>query len=120
MALEKQHFDDDEQSSRSGKRSRLTIDISEGLRRRVKMAAFKNDVSISEYVADILERNVPEETSVRQQSEGRLVTDETIESLRRIREQIMQDRKGRPFEEDSTEMLRRAREERTRELMGEL
>ena len=119
MALQKQHFDDnDEQSSRPGKRSRLTIDISEGLRRRVKMAAFKNDVSISEYVGDILERNVPDEASTSQR-ERRPVTYKTLEEFDQISEQILQDRQGKLFD-GTADLIRQQREERLRELMGEL
>jgi len=119
MALQKQHFDDnDEQSSRSGKRSRLTIDISEGLRRRVKMAAFQNDLSISEYVGDILERNVPDEASTSQR-ERRPVTYKTLEEFDQISEQILQDRQGKIFE-GTVDLIRQQREERLRELMGEL
>ena len=46
------------------------------------------------------------------------VTRETIERLRQVREEILQDRQGKPFE-DSAEMIRQMREERTRQLMGE-
>jgi len=51
--------------------------------------------------------------------QGRPVTQETIERLNRLREQIARENKGGPFE-DSTELLRQQREERTRELMGDL
>jgi hypothetical protein len=115
MALQKQHFDDnDEQSSRPGKRSRLTIDISEGLRRRVKMAAFKNDISISEYVGDILERNVPEETDTRQQPR-QPISRKTLEHILQVRKEIMEHTQGKVFE-DSTEIVRQMREERSQEL----
>ncbi len=120
MAVRKQNFDDEENdhSDNTKKRSRITIDISPEMRRRIKIAALQNDLSISEYLGHILEEVVPQETSVKKR-EGRPVTREAIERLRRIQEQIMQDRQGKPFSEDSTEMLRKAREERTRYLMGE-
>ena len=46
------------------------------------------------------------------------VTQEHIERIRKVREEIMQNRQGKPFE-DSTEIIRQMREERTRQLMGE-
>lgn len=51
--------------------------------------------------------------------QGRPITREAVERLRRTRQQIMEDRQGKPFSENSTDMLEKAREERTRELMGE-
>lgn len=117
MALRKQDFDNDDEQQEAGtstmKRSRITIDISPELRRRIKVAASQRDLSISEYLGQILEENVPDETSMRQP--GRPVTQETIERLRRIRKKILQDRQGKLFE-DSTEMIRQMREERSREL----
>lgn len=119
MAVRKEDLDDDgEQRDNAKKRSRITFDVSPQLKRRIKMAALEEDLSIGEYLGRILEDVVPEEARVIQKR-GRPVTREAIERLRRIREQIMQDRQGKPFSEDSTEMLRRARDERTRELMGE-
>ncbi len=66
MALRKEDFDDEDehQEASTMKRSRITIDISPELRRRIKMAALQNDLSISEYVGDILEKNVPDEMNV--------------------------------------------------------
>jgi len=115
MALRKQDFDDnEEQSSKTTKRPRITIDVSPELRRRIRVAASQNDLSISEYVGKILNEAVPVETSTTQQ-ERQPITLEAIERLQAIREQILQDRNGRPFE-DSAEMLREMREERSREL----
>lgn len=115
MALRKEDFDNEDENQEAGtmKRSRITIDISPELRRRIKIAALQNDLSISEYVGDILEKNVPAEASMKQP--GRPVSRETIERFRRIREKILQDRQGKLFE-DSTEMIHQMREERSREL----
>lgn len=115
MALRKEefHHDDEQQEANTMKRSRITIDISPDLRRRIKVAASQRDVSISEYVGGILDENVPDEVSTRQP--GRPVTQETLERLRRIREKILQDRQGKLFE-DSTEMIHKMREERSQEL----
>lgn len=114
MALRKEDFDkDNAYQEDTMKRSRITIDISPELRRRIKMAALKNDVSISEYVGDILEKNVPEEVSMIRQR--RPATRKMLDELMEIRDQILQDRNGQPFE-GSTEMIRQMREERSREL----
>ncbi len=115
MALRKEefHHEDEKQEVSTMKRTRITIDISPELRRRIKIAASRNDLSISEYVGSILEESVPDEVSIKQP--GCPVTQETLERLRRIREKILQDRQGKLFE-DSTEMIRKMREERSQEL----
>lgn len=123
MAVWKEHFDEhDEQNEHekdnSKKRTRITIDISPYLRKRIKIAAAESDLSIGEFLSNILEEAIPDKTQTHRQ-QGHPVTREAIERLRQLRKQIMEDRQGRPFEESSTEMLERAREERTRELMGE-
>ena len=51
------------------KRSRITIDISPELRRRIKVAASQNDLSISEYLGRILEQAVPDEASIIEEEE---------------------------------------------------
>ena len=117
MAIRKQDFhdndDDDDQAENAKKRTRITIDVSPEMRRRIKMAALQNDLSIGEYVGRILEQSVPDETTKTQQR--RPATRRMLEELRQLREAIMQDRNGQPFE-DSTEMIRQMREERSREL----
>jgi hypothetical protein len=115
MALRKEDFDDEDehQEANTMKRSRITIDISPELRRRIKMAALQNDSSISEYVGDILEKNVPDEASMIRQR--RPATRKMLDELIEIRDRILQERNGQPFE-DSTEMIRQMREERSREL----
>lgn len=111
MALRKE---DENQETSTMKRSRITIDISPELRRRIKMAALQNDLSISEYVGDILEKNVPEETGMTEHHRKPL-TRETLEHVLQVRKEIMEHTKGRIFE-DSTEIIRQLREERSKEL----
>ena len=120
MAIRKQDFDDGdgEQAKNAKKRTRIAIDVSPEMRRRIKMAALENDLSIGEYLGRILEEHVPEEAPAKR-IQGHPVTREAIEQLRQLREGIMQDRQGKPFSEDSTQMLRQEREERTRQLAGE-
>ena len=96
------------------KRSRITIDVSPELRKRIKKAASEQDISISKFLERIIEEAVPEEegTVVYQ---GHPVTREAIEQLRQVRERILQDRGGKPFE-NTNELIWQMREERSEEL----
>jgi hypothetical protein len=115
MAIRKAEIDEvyDKEKQAMKERTRITIDVSPELRKRIKVAAAENGVSISEYLGHILEESVPVKSSGR--TPGHPVTREAIERLRQIREAIMQDRNGKSFE-DSTEIIRQMREERSREL----
>jgi hypothetical protein len=106
------------QAAPTTKRSRITIDISPELRRRIKLAALQHDLSIGEYVGDILEETVPKEENTIP-PERRPVTREAFERLMKFREKLLKETKGELFD-DSVEILRQQREERTRQLMGEL
>jgi len=116
MALRKEDFhnEDKQQEANTMKRSRITIDISPELRRRIKVAASQRDLSISEYLGSILEESVPEEVSIKQQQRKPL-TRETLEHIYQVREEIMEHTNQRIFE-DSTEIIRQMREERSQEL----
>ena len=109
MAMQSQYNDD--HNKLPAKRPRLMIDISPALRRRIKIAAAQKDLSIREYVEDILDQAVPSE-------QPRPVSRESLQRLLRTREQIIQERQGQPFT-DSTELIRQMREERS-EYLGEL
>src|SRR5436190_4990023 len=116
MAVRRQDFHEDEDEDmgdNAKKRTRITIDVSPEMRRRIKMAALQNDLSVGEYIGRILEQNVPDETTKTLQR--RPATRMMLEELRQVRDAIMQDRKGQPFE-DSTEMIRQMREDRSKEL----
>jgi len=115
MALRKQDIDnDDSQEAQTMKRSRITIDVTPELRKRIKLAAAQNDLSISEYLGNILEQAVPAEESKRRRQRKPL-TRETLERVMQVREEIIQHTGGYTFE-DSTEIVRQMRDERTREL----
>ena len=116
MALRKEDFhdDDEQQEANTMKRSRITIDISPELRRRIKIAASRNDQSISEYLGNILEEHVPEEMDLVEQDVHPVPSD-ILEEIDRIRERVIRESKGHIFE-DSTEVLRQQREERTQYL----
>jgi len=120
MAVRKDEFSDDKRrAGKSKKRPRLAIDVDDDdLRRRVKIAAARRDMSVSAYVSGILAQNVPDEIDDIEQ-QGHPITQEAIDSLRQVHDEIKRRRQGKPFEESTLEMLWRSREERTRELMGE-
>ena len=61
MVMQQQY--DDDHMSHSKKRLRLIIDTVPELRRRIKVAAAQNDLSIQEYVGRILDQVVPPEES---------------------------------------------------------
>lgn len=112
MALRKENFHDDDkqQETSTMKRSRITIDISPELRRRIKVAASQRDLSISEYLGGILEENVPDEISM-VELEAHPVPPDILEEVDRIHERVIRESKGHIFE-DSAEVLRQQREER--------
>ncbi len=111
MALHDEYSDD--HNKLPGKRPRLMVDINPDLLQRIKIAAANKDVSIQEYVEDILDQVVPSEKRER----GRL-NSAAIEDLLKTREEILQERQGKPFT-DSTELIQQMREERS-EYLGEL
>src|SRR3972149_1354866 len=99
-------------STSASKRSRLIVDVSPELRRRIKIAAAKRDISVRDYVVDILEQTVPTGDRIEATYEGP-VTPAYVERLRRTRAAIM---RGRHFTEDSADLINEARVERTAEL----
>ena len=116
MALRKEDFHDDDkkQEANTMKRSRITIDVSPELRRRIKVAASQRDVSISEYLGNILEEHVPEEMELVEQDVHPVPSD-ILEEIDRIRERVIRESKEHIFV-DSTEVLRQQREERAQYL----
>jgi hypothetical protein len=87
MAMQSQY--NDNSKGPPGKRPRLMIDISPELRRRIKIAAAQKDLSIREYVEDILEQVVPPEEVNIEERKPRPVSQESLERLLRTREQII-------------------------------
>jgi hypothetical protein len=109
-----QHHYDDDQANRPKKRTRLIIDIVPELRRRIKIAAAENDLSVQEYVGRILDQAVPPEKNPTQR-QHRPINRAAVDDLLKYREEIKRAHPGQIFE-DSVEVLRQIREERTREL----
>jgi hypothetical protein len=83
-------------------------------RRRIKLAAAQSNLSVQEYIEQILEQTVPSEANSAQIRTGRL-NRAAVDELLRFREEIRRAHPGQVFE-DSVETLRQIREERTREL----
>src|SRR6185312_9474504 len=115
MALRKEDmYYNDDQEARNTKRTRITIDVSPELRRRIKMAATQNDLSISEYLGRILDEAVPEEENMAQE-EWQPLSPDILEEIDRLHARVVRESGGYLFE-DSAELIRQEREERTRYL----
>jgi predicted metal-dependent RNase len=104
-------------TQRQSPRPRLMIDISPELRRRIKIAAAQKDLSIREYIEQILERTVPGEANLLEREHPR-ITQEAIERLRQVRELIRKKHPNTVFT-DSAEIVRQMRDERS-EYLAEL
>jgi hypothetical protein len=81
-------------------RPRLTVDISPALKRRIKVAAAAQDVPVSAYIANVLERVVPAAETVAKGSDG------TIASRMIQRAKGLRAAQSNPFSEDSAELIR--------------
>src|SRR6266849_6476934 len=55
-------------------RPRLTVDISPALKRRIKVAAAAQDVPVSAYIANVLDRVVPAAETVAKGSDGTIAS----------------------------------------------
>ena len=113
MAIRKDDlYESYDKGKQAMKRSRITIDVSPELRKRIKKVASELDVSISEYLGRIIEEAVPEETSLLQ-LEKKPLTREKLERVLKVREEIIAHTGGYTYE-NSTEVVRQMREERSR------
>lgn len=101
-------------TNQGNKRTRLMIDISPDLRRRIKIAAARQDLSVKDYVERILEQAVPAEAP-KTGLPRRPVTRETLEHFDKVREALMRAHPDLAFG-DSAEDIRQMREERDRHL----
>lgn len=112
MAIQDHH--ESEQAALPKVRSRLIVDITPELRRRIRVAAAQNDLSIQDYVGRILDQVVPAEV-VPERAEHGPINRAAVEELLRHREEFKRAHPGLVIE-DSVEALRQIREERTRQL----
>ena len=111
MATDMEHTGEAE--PRPAKRTRLVIDVSPELRRRIKLAAARKDQSVRQYVEDVLDKMVPTDTPLARQL--RPISAEWVEQLRQIQDEWARTHPGIVLE-DSVDLIREMREERTRHL----
>ncbi len=114
MEPEKTISDDDNalaSNEKTRKWIRLSFNVTPDLRRRIKLAALNQNLSLSKYLAKVLEKVVPFEEEI---TEARYhpVTNKTLEAVDRIRERLMQGREENFFG-DSVESVRQMRDERS-------
>ena len=110
-------YDDHADAEKTKKRVRMTFDVAPDLRRRIKLAALNHNLTLNEYLGQVLAEVVPVEEEITQ-TRYRPVTNKTLEAVDRIREILMQGREENFFG-DSVESVRQMREERTKYLMEE-
>jgi hypothetical protein len=91
-------------------RPRLTLDIPPALRRRIKVAAAAQDLSVSAYVTRLLDRAVPVGRALKRKADGTI----TAETLRRFA--AFRAEQAAPFPEDSADLIRESRMERENQL----
>jgi len=116
MAVRKDEFSDDKrQAGKSKKRPRLTIDVDDETRRKIKIIATREDLTVNGFLLPILKQIVEERFHDEEHRQRKPATRKMIEELEQVSQEIMRERQGKPFE-DSTEMIREMREERSREL----
>lgn len=122
MALRKEEFGDSNERARamgsdqSMQRDSVIIEVSRGLRRRVKAEATRKHLTISEYLEQLLDEMVPE-IDERLKS-GHPLTQETLDKMKEVREELFR-RNNYQYLGDSVKEIRQMREERIRQLMGE-
>ena len=92
----------------------IMVGISPELYQQVKIVAAQKNLSIREYLEEVLKGVKAHDTSTSQE-QGRPMTHETFEELRQLRERIKRNHPGQTFD-DSTELTRQMREERSQYL----
>ena len=105
--------DERDVEGRPNKRARLMVDITPELRRRIKVAAAEQDISMREYVERLLEVAMHMEAPPAA-PQRRSLASEIVTELRQVRDQISQ---GRRFT-DPALVIERMREERSEDLLG--
>ena len=116
MAVRKDEFSDGKRSAgKAKKRGRLTIDVDDDTRRKIKIIAMREELTVNGLLQPILKQIVDERFHDEEQRQRKPATRKMLEELEQASQEIMRERQGKPFE-DSTEMIREMREERSREL----
>ena len=92
------------------RRPRLTVDITPGLKRRIKVAAAAQDLPVSAYVTSVLEQAVPAAEALEKTAHG-AISSEMIRRADGLRaEQTV------AFPDDSADLIREDRARRHSEL----
>lgn len=87
-------------------RPRLTIDLGLPLKRKIKVTAAEHNLTVSAYIARILEQALPGEEPVAKAVNG-IITSSMLERAEALRKQQKE-----PFPEDSADLIREARDQR--------
>lgn len=95
-------------NAKSAKRL-ITIKVNSELEARIAAAAEQHQMSIDQYLEDLLGQAVPAQTSIKRVR--RHITPEGVKRLIQVRDRILQEHGGQPFE-NSVELLRQERKER--------
>jgi hypothetical protein len=95
-------------ASKPARRARLTLDIDRALHTRIRMAAFREGISMREYIERILDEVVPS-AQASEWTERQPISPDVVE---RLRAGLLQ----QPLQPDSTDLIRRMREERSEHL----
>src|ERR1039457_2982131 len=122
MVAQRQRYDDHDEHSETDadttkKRVRLTFDVAPDLRRRIKMAAVKKNLTLNEYLGQVLDEVVPVEEEI-MQKQRQPVSREAIERLLQFRQNLIKETNGIVFD-DTAEILHQEREKRLNQLTGD-
>ena len=93
----------------AAKRTRLIVDISPELRRRIRIAAAENDLSVKVYIERILEQIVPDQPSTHEPMHPDMP--QAVEDLLQFQARVRHAHPGVEYE-DSVDVLGRTRQER--------
>jgi len=93
------------------KRPRISIDVNPELRRRIRLAAAAQDMSVTDYCREVLTRHLRQGADQEDARRDRAL--EALEMARLFRERVFGDR---TLATDSARLIREAREERLRQL----
>ena len=120
MAAQRQRYDDNDEhteTENTKKRVRLTFDVTPDLRRRIKLAAVKDNLTLNEYLGQVLDEVVPVEEEI-MQKQRQPVSREAIERLLQFRQELIKETNGIVFD-DTAEILHQEREKRLNQLTGD-
>lgn len=122
MVAQRQRYDDYDDhdnhadTEKTKKRVRMTFDVAPDLRRRIKLAALNHNLTLNEYLGQVLEEVVPVEEDI-MQKHRQPVSREAIERLLQFRQELIKETNGIVFD-DTAEILHEEREKRLNQLTG--